>query len=157
MPQTNPSPHLSEAEWAEVESFLGHPVRRRDEGEHAFWEDTFINDQGLLDSFKRHAWVGDRVLNLALADRREAIADPMKVWNGPEHQTREQAEDAAVDAWRDWPPPIQGMLRLGNAKQGVANDRIVGTYVEAIIGLLFREHGYDAAREFVWKHWPYSR
>jgi dsRNA-specific ribonuclease len=150
------APLLSDDEWATIESFLGHAVADRGEGNHAFWEDTYAHDHGLLDNFNRLAWLGDRVLNLALADRREAIAEPMKRWNGTGYQTEEQSQLAAVDVWWAWPPPVQEMLRLGNAKKGEANYRILGTYVEALVGLVFREHGYAAAREFVWKHWPYS-
>lgn len=150
------SPALSDDEWSTIESFLGHPVVDRDAGAHAFWEDTYANDHNLLDNFKRLAWLGDRVLNLALADRREAIASPMKLWNGTGYQTQEQSQLAAVDVWWMWPKAVQEMLRLGNAKKGEANERILGTYVEALIGLIFRERGYDAAREFVWLHWQYS-
>lgn len=96
------------------------------------------------------------MLNLALADRREARAEPTRRWHGTVYQTIEQSQDAAVAVWRDWPEPIKALLRLGNAKQGEAVDRVLGTCVEALVGLLLRERGYDAAREFVWKHWPYS-
>lgn len=155
-PSTARPPALSPDEWSIIESFLGLPVRDREAGAHAFWEDTYANDHDLLDNFNRLAWLGDRVLNLALADRREGIAEPMKRWNGTGYQTMEQSRDAAVGTWWGWPEPVRLMLRLGNAKQGTANSRLVGTYVEALVGLVFREHGYDAAREFVWKHWPYS-
>lgn len=149
-------PFLSSDEWSIIESFLGLPVADREAGARAFWEDTYANDHNLLDNFNRLAWLGDRVLNLALADRREAIAEPMKRWNGTSYQTQEQSRLAAVDVWWAWPNPVQEMLRLGNAKKGEANERILCTYVEALVGLVFREHGYDAAREFVWKHWPYQ-
>ena len=150
------TPSLTPVEWSAVEDLLGHPVANRDDGAHAFWEDTYANDHGLLDNFNRLAWLGDRVLNLALADRREALAQPMKRWNGTGYQTQEQSEREAVDVSRGWPERVRAMLRLGNSKKGEANDRIVATFVEAIVGLLFREHGYDIAREFVWKHWLYS-
>lgn len=149
-------PMLSDEEWTIIETFLGHEIVDRGEAAHAFWEDTYAHHHGLLDNFNRHAWLGDRVLNLALADRRESVAQPMKRWNGTSYQTMEQSQLAAVDCWRTWPEPVQKLLRLGNPKQGIANPRIVGTYVEALIGVLFREHGYDAACEFVYLHWPLS-
>ena len=70
------SPHLSDDEWAVVVEFLALDAdsASRTRAGHAFWEDTYANDHNLLDNFKRLAWVGDRVLNLALAELL------MKVW-----------------------------------------------------------------------------
>jgi hypothetical protein len=148
------TPHMSDAEVANLEAFLGFTLTDRQAAAHAFWEDTFAHDLGLLDNFVRLAWLGDRVLNLALADRREAGSAPSRRWAGTGPQQREQDGRRAVRVWETWPEPVKAMLRLGNAKKGRANDKIIGTCAEAVVGLVFRERGYDVARAFVWKHWP---
>lgn len=149
-----PLPMLSDEEWTVIEDFLGCKIRNREAAAHAFWEDTYAHEHNKRDNFKRLAWLGDRVLNLALADRRDAESEPMKRWNGTDYQTIEQSETAAASVWWVWPAPVCALLRLGKSKQGLANNRIVATFVEAIIGVVFRERGYVVAREFVYRHWP---
>lgn len=148
-----PPPRLSDEEWSAVESFLGRPIINRESGDHAFWEDTYANDHSLLDNFNRLAWLGDRVLNLAIADWREATVGPMKRWDGTGYQAVAQSQRVAVEVWWGWPDRMRLMLRLGNTKRGAANPKIIATYTEAVVGLVFREHGYEAAREFVWRFW----
>ena len=148
-------PHLSDAEVADLEAFLGFTLADRNAASHAFWEDTFANDNFLFDNFMRKAWLGDRVLNLALADRREARSPESHRWAGTAAQAREQGRWTAVDVWERWPAPVRAMLRLGNTKKGEANHKIICTCVEAVVGLVFREKGYETARAFVWAHWDF--
>lgn len=151
-----PSPHLSDEEWFTLELFVGLPVSDRSRCESAFWEDTFAHEHALPDTYKRLAWLGDRVLNLALADRRELEEPSTRQWGFVTHlQTEEQSGRFASAIVEGWPSDVQGLLRLGNSRQGASNLRIRATYAEALIGLVFREHGYDRARDFVCLHWGF--
>jgi dsRNA-specific ribonuclease len=149
------SPWLSPEEWATLEAFLDLTVQDRERSNGAFWENTFANDNNLSDTFIRHAWIGDRVLNLALADHIEASRPPSFYWGGTFPQLQAQSGDVAYQVVMSWPAEIRELLRMGNtwANRGVP-PRVWASYGEAIIGLLFREHGYVPARDFAWKHWP---
>ena len=72
------APTLSDDEWATFESFIGHPITGRAYAATAFWERTYANDRQLTGTFIRLAWIGDRVLNLALADRAEGGVAPTR-------------------------------------------------------------------------------
>ena len=147
------SPSLSEHEWDILELFLECDIRDREHAQSAFWEETFANERVLGDTYKRLAWLGDRVLNLALADRREIQEPPTRPWNGTAQQTHEQSGRIAAEVARSWPPEIVALLRLGVARRGLMVERMYATYAEALVGLVFREQGYAEASAFVWKHW----
>ncbi len=149
------SPWLSPEEWSILEAFLDLKVQDRQRSNGAFWENTFANDHGLSDTFVRHAWVGDRVLNLALADHIEASRPPSFYWGGTFPQLQAQSGWVASQVVSGWPAEIRGLLRFGNkwTNESVSSS-IWATYGEAIIGLIFREHDYAAARDFAWKYWP---
>lgn len=149
-------PHLlSGVEWDVVETFFGHPVTDRHGGASAFWEQTYANDHGLPANFIRWAWLGDRVLNLALADRLEHGGAPTRSWGATDAQLIVQSRYAAAQVVASWPAEVQGLLRVGNTwRRRQVPHSVWSSYAEALVGVLFREHGYLAARDLVWRWWP---
>lgn len=146
-------PELSEEEWALVEAFVGCTVVHREAVQSAFWEDTFANEERLPDNYKRLAWLGDRVLNLALADQREAEAPPQRPWAETEPLLADQSGRTALRVARSWPAEVLALLRAGNTWRGRDRGDLLPHYAEAMVGLVFRAGGYGAARRFVAQHW----
>jgi len=148
------SPWLSAAEWETLEAFLGVSIANRKLANGAFWENTYANDHDLNDTYVRHAWLGDRVLNLALAERIDSKTTRSRSWDGTDSIIYAQSGYRASSIVQGWSQPIQDLLRLGNTWGGRSVPaRIHATYGEAIIGVLFQDHGYPVARDFVWSHW----
>lgn len=146
-------PELSEEEWAVVDAFVGCKVVYREAVQSAFWEDTFANEERLPDNYKRLAWLGDRVLNLSLADRREADAPPQRPWAETGPLLLDQSGCTALRVARSWPPEVLALLRAGNTWRGRDRGDLLPHYAEAMVGLVFRAGGYHAARSFVARHW----
>lgn len=144
---------------AEVEllgEFLGVELTDKAWAESAVRDHTYANDRGLADNYIRAAWLGDRVLNLVLADRTERDWPPMRTWAGTEPQREQQsrARAAAIVA-EQWPAEVRALLRLGNTWRDRSPDPSMwAAFAEALVGVAFREGGYPAARRFVERWWP---
>jgi len=141
------------AEVAEfVQKQLGHRPRDRQ-----LFERALTHSSAGKDSYERLEFLGDRVLGLAMArwlyDRFE---------HEPEGKLSRRynalvARETCAEVGRDLGLPA--LIRLGKqARDDSANhsDNVIGDVVEALIGALLIEAGFEAAQAFVRRAWgPY--
>ncbi len=103
--------------------------------------------------YQRLEFLGDRVLGLAIADLLYAEAGASE---GKLSQrlnvlvSRETCADLARKLG------LAAHIRLGKQARddgGADSDNILGDVMEALIGALYVEHGFDVARDFVHRTW----
>jgi ribonuclease-3 len=103
------------------------------------------------DDNERLEFLGDRVLGLAVA---ELLADSF-----PKAREGELARwfnnlvraETCADVAREW--HLGKCIVMSGGKRGVAEGRILGDACEAVLGAIFVDGGYDAARKVVHKFW----
>ncbi|MEO7564400.1 MAG: ribonuclease III [Sphingomicrobium sp.] len=118
------------------------------------FERAFTHSSLARDSYERLEFLGDRVLGLTIA---EALYK--RYPNEPEGQLSRRynalvARETCGEVGRSIGIPM--LIRLGRqARDDNANhgDNVVGDVVEALIGALLIDSGFDTARGFVLKAW----
>lgn len=138
-----------------LEERLGHAFGDRQLLERALTH-VSANKQGAprSASYQRLEFLGDRVLGLAIAELLFASFP-----RAPEGEmSRRLAElvrkETCADVALDW--DVGPFLRLGESELltgGARNTAILGDVCEAIIGAVFLDAGYDAARALVERSW----
>jgi ribonuclease-3 len=138
-----------------LEERLGHVFGDRQLLERALTH-VSANKQGAprSASYQRLEFLGDRVLGLAIAELLFATFP-----RAPEGEmSRRLAElvrkETCADVALDW--DVGPFLRLGESELltgGARNTAILGDVCEAIIGAVFLDAGYDAARALVERSW----
>ncbi|HUQ13874.1 MAG TPA: ribonuclease III [Novosphingobium sp.] len=120
----------------------------------ALWSEALTHgSMGEPRNYERLEFLGDRVLGLAIAEwlherGRDAEGTLSQRLNAlvSGHSCAQIARDAGLPAH----------LRLGKQARddgGADSDNILGDGIEALIGALFVERGYDAARALVRRLW----
>ncbi len=118
------------------------------------WHEALTHgSMGEARDYQRLEFLGDRVLGLAIADWLHEKSDAAE---GKLSQrlnalvSRETCADVARQLG------IPAHIRLGKQARddgGAQSDNILGDVMESLIGALFVERGFDAARDFVRKAW----
>lgn len=106
------------------------------------------------ESYERLEFLGDRVLGLIIADMLYARFPEEPEGKLSFRLNTLVARTACADVGREI--GLAAHLRLGKQAldDGAYNsDNVLGDVVEALIGALWIDHGMDAARAFVEKHW----
>lgn len=103
--------------------------------------------------YQRLEFLGDRVLGLVIADWLHEKSDAAE---GKLSQRLNAlvSRETCADVARAIALPVH--IRLGKQARddgGAQSDNILGDVMEALIGALFVERGFDAARDFVRKVW----
>lgn len=106
------------------------------------------------DNYERLEFLGDRVLGLAMAEwlYAEFPAEP----EGQLSKRLNALVTGAVCAAIAREVGVPSHLRLGKQARddGAADsDNVLGDVMEALIGALYLDHGFDATRAFVRTHW----
>ena len=103
--------------------------------------------------YQRLEFLGDRVLGLVIADwlyeRSEGAEGKLS-----QRLNALVARETCADVARSL--GVQAHIRLGKQARddgGIESDNILGDVMEALIGALFLERGFDVARVFVRKAW----
>jgi len=130
-------------------ALIGQPLL-----DQALWQEALTHGSlGEARDYQRLEFLGDRVLGLAMAQWLHAdgtLSEGKLSQRLNALVSRETcAEVARAHA-------IAPHIRLGKQARddGAANsDNVLGDVVEALIGALFVERGYDAARDFVRRAW----
>jgi ribonuclease-3 len=140
---------LTEAAAAYLAELTGAPPH-----DPALWREALTHgSMGETRNYERLEFLGDRVLGLTIA---EWLHEDARLAEG----TLSQRLNALVSGHscariaRDNGLPAH--LRLGKQARddgGADSDNILGDTIEALIGALFVERGYDAARGFVRRLW----
>ncbi|MEO6580735.1 MAG: ribonuclease III [Sphingomicrobium sp.] len=138
---------------SELEGFLtaalGHkPVNL------ALYEQALTHGSASRTTYERLEFLGDRVLGLAVAEwLYERFPDE------PEGQMSRRynalvARETCADVGRQLGVPAQ--IRLGRqAREDLAteSDNVIGDVIESLIGALYFDGGYDAAKRFIRTCW----
>ncbi|WP_082703532.1 ribonuclease III [Novosphingobium sp. Fuku2-ISO-50] len=127
---------------------------REDPGREDLWREALTHGSlGEARDYQRLEFLGDRVLGLAIADWLYTDTDASE---GKLSQrlnalvSRETCADVARALG------IAPHIRLGKQARddgGAQSDNILGDVMEALIGALFIERGFDDARDFVRRAW----
>ena len=140
---------------AELEARLGHHFRDKVLVEQALTHVSAIKSgKSRAESYQRLEFLGDRVLGLAISEMLYA-AFP-KAAEG--EMSRRLADlvrlDTCAEVAAEW--GIGAWLKLGSAEASAGGARktaILGDVCEALIGAVFLDAGYDAARQLIEKGW----
>jgi len=118
------------------------------------WHDALTHgSMGEARDYQRLEFLGDRVLGLAIGEwlyQRSEGAEGKLSQRLNALVSRETCADVARTLG------VAAYIRLGKQARddgGADSDNILGDVMEALIGALFLERGYDAARAFVRKCW----
>jgi len=137
----------------DIASFVAERLRHRTDRPEMF-ERAFTHGSLAHDSYERLEFLGDRVLGLAIA---AALFE--RYPSEPEGKLSRRyndlvARETCAEVGREL--GIPPLIRLGKqAREDGANqsDNVVGDVVEAVIGALFLDAGFDAASRFVVDAW----
>jgi ribonuclease-3 len=136
---------------AELEAAIGHAFADRGLIGRALTHVSAISDnEARLTSYQRLEFLGDRVLGLAVADllfRRFPGADEGELSRRLAGLVR---KETCAEVAREW--NIGPHLRLGPGEAqsgGRRKEAILGDVAEAIIGAVFVDAGFEAARALV--------
>jgi ribonuclease III len=120
----------------------------------ALYEQALTHASSKAANYERLEFLGDRVLGLLIAEWlfEKHPTDPEGRLSHRLNELVSRVTCAAVGRTIGLAPH----LRLG--KQALddgayESDNVLGDVVEALIGALYRDHGLDAARTFVRRHW----
>ena len=123
-------------------------------GEDALWREALTHGSlGEARDYQRLEFLGDRVLGLSIAEWLYADAEASEGKLSQRLNALVSRETCAEVARA---LGIGAHIRLGKQARddgGVHSDNILGDVMEALIGALFVERGFDAARDFVRKAW----
>lgn len=120
----------------------------------ALWREALTHgSMGEARDYQRLEFLGDRVLGLAIGEWLHERAE------GPEGKLSQRlnalvSRETCADAARAL--GVAPHIRLGKQARddgGANSDNILGDVMEALIGALFVERGYEAARDFVRRAW----
>jgi ribonuclease III len=118
------------------------------------WAEALTHgSMGEARDYQRLEFLGDRVLGLVIADWLHEKSDAAE---GKLSQRLNAlvSRETCADVARSIALPVH--IRLGKQARddgGAQSDNILGDVMEALIGALFVERGFDAARVFVRKLW----
>ena len=120
----------------------------------ALWREALTHGSlGEARDYQRLEFLGDRVLGLSIAEWLYADAQASEGKLSQRLNALVSRETCAEVARASG---IGAHIRLGKQARddgGVHSDNILGDVMEALIGALFVERGFDAARDFVRKAW----
>lgn len=139
----------------ELEQKIGHAFKDRELLERALTHVSAIAAKGArVDSYQRLEFLGDRVLGLAVSDMLH-IAFPKAAEGELSRRLAELVrKETCADIAREW--GVGDHLRLGGGEAqtgGAKKVAILGDVCESLIGAVYVDAGYDAARELVQRNW----
>lgn len=132
-----------------IAELTGAPPR-----DEAMWAEALTHgSMGEARDYQRLEFLGDRVLGLVIAEWLYADS------NAPEGKLSQRLNALVSRATCAQVARATGLpqhIRLGKQARddgGADSDNILGDVMEALIGALFLERGFEAARDFVRKAW----
>ena len=132
-----------------IATTLGHELR-----DAALFERALTHGSHGRDSYERLEFLGDRVLGLAVANWLYE-----RYPSEPEGQMSRRynalvARETCAEVGRALKVPME--IRLGRQARednAASSDNVVGDVVEALLGALFLEAGFEVAEKFVRTNW----
>ena len=133
---------------ARLEERLGHRFRRRELLERALTHRSFANERGLDENYERLEFLGDAVLGLATAEK--LFAEMPQRGEGALTRRKSHLVSARVLAELAQGLELGELMRLGVGEErsgGRNKGSLLADALEAVLGAVFLDGGYDAARE----------
>jgi ribonuclease-3 len=131
-----------------LQESLGYRFRRLELLERALTHRSFANEQGLAENYERLEFLGDAVLGLATAER--LFEESPRRQEGELTRGKGHLVSARVLAELATRLDLGPLLNLGVGEErsgGRGKDSLLADALEAVLGAVFRDGGYAAARQ----------
>lgn len=139
---------------AHLQAAIGHRFTDTAALELALVHRSYASEAGEAESYERLEFLGDAVLQLAATDY--LFTNYPELAEGEMAKVRAAVVDASTLAELGRGFGIGPALRLGRGEEltgGREKDSLLADVVEALLGAVYVDAGYDAAREIVFAHW----
>jgi ribonuclease-3 len=140
---------------AALEEQIGHRFGDPSLLERALTHVSAISMRGArVDSYQRLEFLGDRVLGLAISDMLYSAFPKAAEGELSQRLAELVRKETCADVAEEW--GIGGYVRLGGGEAqtgGAKKVAILGDICESIIGAVFLDGGYDAAKGLVGRYW----
>lgn len=140
-----------EGDLAALEARIGHVFGHRDLLDQAL---THVSAAQARANYQRLEFLGDRVLGLAIADLLTLTYPAAREGELSRRLAELVRRETCVEIAREW--RVGPALRLGPGERqtgGADKAAILGDVTEAVIGAVFLDGGWDAARGLVERFW----
>ncbi len=130
-----------------LEERLGHRFERRELLERALTHRSYANEHGLETNYERLEFLGDAVLGLVAAE--QLFDERPRRTEGALTRRKAHLVSARVLAERARALDLGALLRLGVGEErsgGREKSSLLADALEAVLGAVFRDGGYEAAR-----------
>jgi ribonuclease-3 len=139
----------------ELEQRLGHAFGDRQLLERALTHVSALPAKGArVDSYQRLEFLGDRVLGLAVSDMLHNAFPKAAEGELSRRLAELVRKETCADIAREW--GVGDHLRLGGGEAqtgGAKKVAILGDVCESLIGAVYVDRGYEAARDLVRRNW----
>ena len=142
-------------ETGELERKLGHSFNDPKLLERALTHVSAIPAKGArVDSYQRLEFLGDRVLGLAISDMLHGAFPKAAEGELSRRLAELVRKETCADVAREWGVSEHVRLGGGEAQTGGATKvAILGDVCESLIGAIYLDAGFNAARELVKRNW----
>lgn len=145
---------LDEALVAPLEARLGYTFRNRDLIRTALIHRSYMGEQNLEESYERLEFLGDAVLQLAVTEYLYRTKPALS--EGEMAKVRAAVVNERTLARLARELEIGPALLLGRGEDltgGREKDSLLSDVVEALVGAMYLEAGYDTTAELIVGHW----
>ena len=134
----------------ELEASLGHEFKDRDLLKRALTHVSAVSGGKRLETYQRLEFLGDRVLGLTICQMLYELYPVAEEGELSRRLADLVRKETCADVARAWGVGPHLKLGLGESQTGGRDKTaILGDACEALIGAVFVDGGYDAARELV--------
>ena len=137
-----------------LEENLGYTFRNRELLRVALIHRSYMGEQGLEESYERLEFLGDAVLQLAVTEYLYRTKPTLS--EGEMAKVRAAVVNERTLARLGRELGVGPALLLGRGEDltgGRDKDSLLSDVVEALMGAMYLEAGYDVAAEFIVEHW----
>lgn len=137
-----------------LQAALGHEFEDRSLLDLALLHRSYAGEHDLEDSYERLEFLGDAVLQLAVTHYLYLAYPELAEGEMAKVRAAVVSETALAQVAREF--GIGDAVRLGRGEEltgGRDKDSIISDVMEAVIGAIYLDGGYEQARAFVLRHW----
>ncbi|MGL4242128.1 MAG: ribonuclease III [Beijerinckiaceae bacterium] len=145
----------AQADIAKLQAALGHIFADQKLLEHALTHVSSVKSGNIrLQSYQRLEFLGDRVLGLAIAEMLSATFPDADEGELARRMAELVRKETCAEVAADWNTGPNIRLGAGEAQSGGRKRlTILADVCEAVIGAVFLDAGYDAAKTVIGKAW----
>jgi len=139
----------------ELEERIGYTFKDRALAERALTHVSAVAARGArIDSYQRLEFLGDRVLGLAVSDMLHTTFSKAAEGELSRRLAELVRKETCADIAREW--GVSGHVRLGGGEAqtgGAKKVAILGDVCESLVGAVYIDGGFEAARDVVRRNW----